>query len=107
MDRGAWQATVHGLARVGHDLATKPPPLRDPEKKSFQPSYCLLNVKHTLLFRIVYKMGRTSSLLAYNLWKKSLCIFFTILKRFLHVVVVTVKNLLFNKQIHCQHRILG
>ena len=24
--RGAWQATVHGLARVGHDLATKPPP---------------------------------------------------------------------------------
>ena len=107
MDRGAWQATVHGLARVGHDLATKPPPLRDPEKKSFQPSYCLLNVKHTLLFRIVYKMGRTSSLLAYNLWKKSLCIFFMILKCFLHVVVVTVKNLLFNKQIHCQHRILG
>ena len=26
MDRGAWQATVHGIARVGHDLATKPPP---------------------------------------------------------------------------------
>ena len=25
MDRGAWQATVHGVARVGHDLATKPP----------------------------------------------------------------------------------
>ena len=24
--RGAWQATVHGVARVGHDLATKPPP---------------------------------------------------------------------------------
>ena len=24
MDRGAWQATVHGVARVGHD---KPPPL--------------------------------------------------------------------------------
>ena len=23
MDRGAWQATVHGVARVGHDLATK------------------------------------------------------------------------------------
>ena len=21
MDRGAWQATVHGLTRVGHDLA--------------------------------------------------------------------------------------
>ena len=26
MDRGAWQAIVHGVARVGHDLATKPPP---------------------------------------------------------------------------------
>ena len=22
---GAWQATVHGIARVRHDLATKPP----------------------------------------------------------------------------------
>ena len=26
MDRGAWWATAHGVARVGHDLATKPPP---------------------------------------------------------------------------------
>ena len=26
MDKGAWQATVHGVARVGHDLVTKPPP---------------------------------------------------------------------------------
>ena len=25
MDRGAWQATVHEVARVGHDLTTKPP----------------------------------------------------------------------------------
>ena len=25
MDRGVWQATVHGVARVGHDLETKPP----------------------------------------------------------------------------------
>ena len=25
MDRGAWQAIVHGVARVGHDLVTKPP----------------------------------------------------------------------------------
>jgi len=23
-DRGAWQAAVHRVARVGHDLATKP-----------------------------------------------------------------------------------
>ena len=26
IDRGAWQATVHRTARVGHDLGTKPPP---------------------------------------------------------------------------------
>ena len=26
MDRGVWQATVHGVARAGHDLATKAPP---------------------------------------------------------------------------------
>ena len=25
MDRGAWQPIVHGVARVGHDLVTKPP----------------------------------------------------------------------------------
>ena len=25
MDREAWLATVHGVARVGHDLVTKPP----------------------------------------------------------------------------------
>ena len=27
MDRGAWRATVQGVERVGHDLATKPPPI--------------------------------------------------------------------------------
>ena len=26
MDRGAWRATVHVVARVGHDLATTTPP---------------------------------------------------------------------------------
>ena len=26
MDRGAWWDTVHWVARVGHDLETKPPP---------------------------------------------------------------------------------
>ena len=25
MDRGAWWATVHGVARVRHDLVTQPP----------------------------------------------------------------------------------
>ena len=27
MDRGAWQATLQGVARARHDLVTKPPPL--------------------------------------------------------------------------------
>ena len=27
MDRGVWQATVHGVERVGHDLATELPHL--------------------------------------------------------------------------------
>ena len=26
IDRGAWQPIVHGVARFGHDIATKPPP---------------------------------------------------------------------------------
>ena len=26
MDRGAWRATVHVVKRVGHNLATEPPP---------------------------------------------------------------------------------
>ena len=26
MDRGVWWASVHSIARVGHDLMTKPPP---------------------------------------------------------------------------------
>ena len=25
MDRGEWQTRIHGVARIGHDLATKPP----------------------------------------------------------------------------------
>ena len=29
MGKGAWWATVHGVSRVGHDLATKQPPQPD------------------------------------------------------------------------------
>ena len=29
IDRGVWQATIHGVARVGQDLATKPPAVLD------------------------------------------------------------------------------
>ena len=34
MDRGAWQAAVHGVARAGHDLATKPPPYRENDEEN-------------------------------------------------------------------------
>ena len=37
MDRGARQATVHGVARVGQDLATKPP-LRPEDKRHTEAS---------------------------------------------------------------------
>ena len=33
-DRGAWQTTVHGIARVGHNSATKPPPKPRKNKKA-------------------------------------------------------------------------
>ena len=33
-DLGGWEATVHGVARVGHDLATKPPPPDHPKEIS-------------------------------------------------------------------------
>ena len=34
-DRGAWQAIVHGVARVRHDLVTKPPPPPRRDQKAF------------------------------------------------------------------------
>ena len=48
MARGAWLAIVHGVVRVGHDLANKPPPTylrfegRNPLLKKDQHSYQLL-----------------------------------------------------------------
>ena len=50
MDRGAWRATVHGVARVRHDLATNPPP---PERKEFtaQALKMSLSVEHKVTRR--------------------------------------------------------
>ena len=37
MDRGAWRASVHGVARVGRNLVTKPPPpQRSQRERMFQ-----------------------------------------------------------------------
>ena len=35
MEGGTWWATVHGVARVRHDLATKPPPASSLSKMVF------------------------------------------------------------------------
>ena len=35
MDRGAWQAIVHGVARVGHNLAAKPPSPNQGERRFY------------------------------------------------------------------------
>ena len=40
MDGGAWRATVHSIASVGHNLATKPPPPPPP----YDPAIPLLGI---------------------------------------------------------------
>ena len=37
MDRGTWQAEVHGVSRIGHDLATKPPVFNYPPLNPIPP----------------------------------------------------------------------
>ena len=44
MDRGAWWATVHGVARVGHDLVTKPPQIRQKKDKAVRQNQHMYNV---------------------------------------------------------------
>ena len=40
MDRGAWQAIVRGVARVGHNFATKPlPPKAEKGHPQVSPEY--------------------------------------------------------------------
>ena len=39
MDRGVWRATVHGVTRVRHDLATKPPPPPQIQREGVSPNY--------------------------------------------------------------------
>ena len=41
MDRGAWQATVNGVARVGHNLLMKPP---QPYHLRFQYYHLIVNL---------------------------------------------------------------
>ena len=52
MDRGAWQATVHGVARVGHDLVTKPLP-KDIKKQNRGTLIKIMNNTGTSLLTVL------------------------------------------------------
>ena len=47
MNRGAWRAAVHGVTRVGHDLATKPLPPSISKKYSQMNENCDINLEST------------------------------------------------------------
>ena len=53
MDRGAWQAIAHGVARVRHDLATKPPPPPMPSRFI----YVLINYMIYFFLKTTKNMG--------------------------------------------------
>jgi len=59
MDRRAWWATVLGVARVGHDLATKPPPPPQEvrEWKLLAKSFCLVPSYFALRSNLVWFNG--------------------------------------------------
>ena len=52
MDGGAWWVTVHGVTRVGHDLATKPPPHMYPSSHLEKRKNFALNVNNSSLEKL-------------------------------------------------------
>ena len=70
MDRGAWQATVHGVTGVRHDLATKPPPLNKNSAITWHHKTCAaylkeLRTKRTLVnfqYLVLSQLSQYSSL---------------------------------------------
>ena len=48
MDREAWWAIVHGVARVGHKLVTKPPP---PDLIFIFINTCRMTMRSSVLLR--------------------------------------------------------
>ena len=52
MDRGPWWATIHGVARVRHDLVTKPPP------KSVQMVTAAMKLKDACSLEEIYDQPR-------------------------------------------------
>ena len=63
MDRGAWWPTVHGVARVRHNLATKPPP---PHLIDFH----LIEMRSCTLFDFFLNGKPEEKVLSWCLWMK-------------------------------------
>ena len=71
MDRGAWQATVHGVTRVKHDLAIKPPP-----PPPYDPSIPLLGIypeKTIILKDTCTQMLTTALVTITKTWRQPKC----------------------------------
>ena len=76
LDRGAWRATVHEVPRVGHDLATKPPPPSGQcgEGKSlnlFTAIYIKMNLSYRSKLKFNNKISRRKQII-FNLGLKIL-----------------------------------
>ena len=61
MDRGAWWATVHGVARVGHDLATQPPPPHNQiilKEKAYGKAWTMVSKEKARRDRLPFRRNR-------------------------------------------------
>ena len=79
MDRGAWRATLHGEARVGHNLVTKSPPSSAP--RGFPSGSAVKNLPLTQVRRVRFLgqedpleevLATHSSILAWEIPQRSL-----------------------------------
>ena len=68
MDWGAWQATVHGVARVRHDLATKPPP---PDHQGSPCLHCLTHPVCGTLFQWPWQTLVSSWIWPVGTWQET------------------------------------
>ena len=58
MDREAWQTTVHGVARVRHDLVTKPEIIRGVKQRTERTRFLFKRVMPSVILRIDYRWVR-------------------------------------------------
>ena len=62
MDRGAWQATVHGVSRVGPDLETKPPQPELGQEEGMMPGKGENKILNTQLLNVSLNLSIISGL---------------------------------------------